>query len=142
MTSYFERSLTFMNVHVYLSFIIVHSDELTYNQLKDSLNSWVNKLVSEFHPNEKLTLTSFGFIHSPNNSSRNQPWHIDYGPHFSNLFVPMCEIEHEQFNLILNLIILWTNQMNWEDESHLWFWKCIRALFIEVEKINIFQGSK
>ncbi len=68
------------------------AEELAYNPLKDSLHSWVNELVREFYPNEKRKLISFGFIHSPNNSSRNQPWHIDYSPHFSNLFVPMCEL--------------------------------------------------
>ena len=67
-------------------------EKFALNSLKDSLYAWVNELVAEFYPKEKRTLISFGFIHSPNSSPRDQPWHIDYGPYFSNLFIPMCEL--------------------------------------------------
>ena len=67
-------------------------EKFELNSLKNEFHTWVNELVKEFYPNEKRIIISFGFIRSPQNSSRDQPWHVDYSPNFSNLFVPMCEL--------------------------------------------------
>jgi hypothetical protein len=51
---------------------------------------WINSLIKEFYTNEKdLKVISYGFLNSPKDNKRDQPWHLDYGRCGSLLFVPL-----------------------------------------------------
>jgi len=70
-----------------------YSDKfVVMNTLKDEFASWVHALIDEFYPYETRNIISYGFIHSPKNATRDQPWHLDYGHQVSNLFVPLNEL--------------------------------------------------
>ena len=70
-----------------------YSDKFTVmSTIKDEFASWVESLIREFYPYEVRNIISYGFIHSPKNASRDQPWHLDYGHQVSNLFIPLNEL--------------------------------------------------
>lgn len=85
-----DREITWYNLYLQGEL----SDQFVKNSLKSELISWVKSLVKEFYPYEEKEryIVSFGFIHSPKNGQRDQPWHLDYGHQVSNLFVPLNEL--------------------------------------------------
>ena len=69
-----------------------YSSDFEASSLKDEFVHWVGLMVQEFYPRQERKVISFGFINSPKGCTHDQPWHLDYGPEWSNLFVPMCEL--------------------------------------------------
>ena len=75
-----------------------YSDKFTVmSTIKDEFAAWVESLIKEFYPYEVRNIISYGFIHSPKNASRDQPWHLDYGHQVSNLFIPLNELTSEAY---------------------------------------------
>jgi len=68
-----------------------YSETFLNIEQKDAMAAWVKSLISEFYT-EPRQIVSFGFIHSPKKSKRDQPWHLDYGHQVSNLFIPLNEL--------------------------------------------------
>jgi hypothetical protein len=83
-----NKEITWYNLYLLGKF----AEKFELISLRNDFFAWVNELLLEFYPNEHRVIISFGFIHSPTNATHNQPWHIDYGPCMSNIFVPMCEL--------------------------------------------------
>lgn len=54
-----------------------------------SLDSWVNQVVDEISPSKKKHILGYGFLVNPKGNAAGQPFHIDYGPTESCIFVPL-----------------------------------------------------
>jgi hypothetical protein len=63
------------------------------HHLREALHAWVTRIVAEVYADwPEVHLITYSFIVNPAGSQEGQPFHCDYAPTSSNLFVPLTEV--------------------------------------------------